>query len=269
MTRGRVTLTSRQHALVKRFRAAAHGDDSCALIDGWHLLHEAVAAGLAIDVVALTTDAAATDAAGITAAIAAPSIVIVSSAVMSAISPVRTPSGVVALVHRLDHTLHAVLRPPPAFAVVAIDLQDPGNAGAIVRAAEAGGATGVLLAGASADPWGWKALRASMGSTFRLPVVASRDVAVLIDALVDAGIGLVAAVPRGGVSMDAVDLTAPAALLVGGEGPGLPPSVLTRAATHISIPMVPRVESLNAAIAAAVLVYEARRQRILRAPKES
>lgn len=262
-------ITSRQHTLVKRFRAAARGDDPCALIDGWHVVHEAASAGLAIDVVAVTPEAAASSDARVTTPLVAATTVTVSAAVMSAISPVRTPSGVVALVTRLERSLDMALQPSPALAVVAIDLQDPGNAGAIVRAAEAGGATGVVLAGAAADPWGWKALRAAMGSTFRLPVITRRDVSDLIDALVAAEVVLVAAVPRDGVSMDAVDLTGPTALLIGGEGAGLPPMLLDRAQTRVSIPMVAPVESLNAAIAAALLVYEARRQRTTRTPPES
>jgi TrmH family RNA methyltransferase len=255
-------ITSRQHALVTRFRAAARGDDPCALVDGWHVLHEAASAGMVIEVVAVTAEAAASaELHEMLSTLTPVTAVTVSAAVMSAMSPVRTPGGVVALVRRLDCSLVAALRPSPALAVVAIDLQDPGNAGAIVRAAEAGGATGVVFAGASADPWGWKALRAAMGSTFRLPVIQSRDSAGLLDALLADRVSLVAAVPRGGIAMDAVDLTSPTALVIGGEGGGVPAAWLDRAATRASIPMAPPVESLNAAIAAAVLVYEARRQR--------
>ena len=256
------TITSRQHPIVKRFKNAARGADRCALIDGWHLLGEADAAGLAIDLVALTSDAAASpDARVLDSFAAATTIVTVTTSVMAAISPVRTPTGVVALVNRRDTSLASALHPTPALALVAIDVQDPGNAGALVRASEAGGATGVVLAGASADPWGWKALRASMGSTFRLPVIRTRDDARLRSELVGSGVILVAAIPKGGVPMDAVDLAQPTALLIGGEGGGLPAAWLDGAALRVSIPMAPSVESLNVSIAAAVLVFEARRQR--------
>ena len=258
----RTTVSSRQHAIVKRFKTAARGADRCALIDGWHLLGEAHAAGLAIDLVALTSDAAASpDARVLDSLAAATTIVTVTTSVMAALSPVRTPTGVVALVDRQEASLGSALRPAPALAVVAIDLQDPGNTGALVRASEAGGATGVVLAGASADPWGWKALRASMGSTFRLPAIRTRDDARLMAALVDSRVIPVAAIPKGGVAMDAVDFTQPTALLIGGEGGGLPAPWLDRAVVRVSIPMAPSVESLNVAIAAAVLVFEARRQR--------
>jgi TrmH family RNA methyltransferase len=262
MARRGDTIASRQHAIVKRFKSAARGADRWALIDGWHLLHEAVAAGLAIDLVALTSGAASsTDARVLESLASDTTVVTVTSSVMAAISPVRTPTGIAALVERRDASLASALRPAPALVVVAIDLQDPGNAGALVRAAEAGGATGVVLAGASADPWGWKALRASMGSTFRLPVVRSRDDRSLVAELAATGVALVAAVPRGGSPMDTADLAQPTALLIGGEGAGVPAVWFERAAARISIPMAASVESLNAAIAAAVLVFEARRQR--------
>ena len=155
----------------------------------------------------------------------------------------------------------SVLRPAPALVLAATGLQDPGNAGAIIRSAAAAGATGVVLDELSADPWGWKALRASMGSAFHLPVVRSRALEQLIASWRDAGIRIIATVPRGGMSMYDVDFTQPAAVLMGGEGSGLPEGLLTAADIRVSIPMKGAIESLNAAVAAAVLLYEAQRQR--------
>lgn len=261
MTRNPAIIASRQHAIVKRFRSAARGEDRCALLDGWHLLADAKAAGLAIEIIAVTSDALRAAESHVMQSIAPASVITVTTAVMSALSPVRTPTGVVALVERLDRRLDAVLLPAPPLAVVAIDLQDPGNVGALVRASEAGGATGVVLAGTSADPWGWKALRAASGSTFRLPVLSRHDVHDLFDALAAASLAIAAAVPRGGVAMDEADLTGSTALIIGGEGAGLPSAVLERATTRVSIPMAAPVESLNAAVATALLVYEAHRQR--------
>lgn len=153
------------------------------------------------------------------------------------------------------------MTPEPALLVLAVDMQDPGNVGAIVRSAEAGGATGVALAGSTADPWGWKALRAAMGSTFRIPIVSTRDAQALCEELRSAGVAVLATVPRGGVAMASVDFRAPTALVIGGEGAGLPPELIECADARVSIPMKPPVESLNAAVAAALLVFEARRQR--------
>lgn len=175
--------------------------------------------------------------------------------------PVRTPAGVVALARRRESTRDDLLTPAPALVVVAADVQDPGNAGAIVRAAEAAGATGVVMAGTSADPWGWKVLRAAMGSVFRLPVRRERETADALRALARDGLRVIAAVPDGAAPPSAVDFTRPCALLLGGEGPGLDPALVAAADARVTIPMRRPVESLNVAVAAALLVYEAARQR--------
>ena len=180
---------------------------------------------------------------------------------MNAMSPVRTPAGVVALARRRCCTLPQLLAPSPALVVVAADTQDPGNVGAIVRSAEAGGASGVLFTGASSDPWNWKALRAAMGSTFRLPVFRAHDLTWL-DEFRAHQLRIVATVPRDGVDLARVDLRVPAAVLVGAEGAGLAPALITAADVRLTIPMTPPVESLNVAVATALIVYEARRQRL-------
>jgi TrmH family RNA methyltransferase len=256
-------ITSRQHPLVRAFKAAARGDVEV-LIDGWHLLHEACDAGLAISTTAIVD--APEDPAHLNLLdrlSRAGTIVTVSRAVMDALSPVRTPSGVVALATARRSVLQDVLAASPALVVVAVDVQDPGNAGAIVRSAEAGGATGVVFTGESADPWGWKALRAAMGSTFRVPVAREPQVRHACETLQRAGLRLHAAVPHGGVPIEHVDLRGAAALLLGGEGGGLTNDLLLLADTHVTIPMAAPVESLNVAVAAALLVYEARRQRLV------
>ena len=119
-------------------------------------------------------------------------------------------------------------QPAPALVLAATGLQDPGNAGAIIRSAAAAGATGVVLDESSADPWGWKALRASMGSAFHLPVLRSRGIGSLIEEWRAAGLRIAATVPRGGTPMHDVDFTPPMALLLGGEGAGLPDELRRR-----------------------------------------
>ena len=133
--------------------------------------------------------------------------------------------------------------------------------GAIVRVAEAAGASGVVVAGPGADPFGWKALRGSMGSALRLPIVTVSDVHIAIDEARRHDAQIVATVPRDGVSLFDAPLTGRVALLIGGEGAGLSPQAISTADLRVTIPMEPVVESLNAAVAAAVLLYEARRQR--------
>jgi len=182
-------------------------------------------------------------------------------AVFAAMSPVRTPSGLIAIATRRPASSGDVCSVSNAFVLVAIDVQDPGNVGALVRTAEAGGMSGMFVTGASANPFSWKAIRGSMGSTLRLPVVGGMPTASVMTCLKTGGIRSIAAVPRGGQDPDAIDWRGKVALLVGGEGAGLSDEVTSQSDALVSIPMAVRVESLNVAAAGAILVYAARRQR--------
>jgi TrmH family RNA methyltransferase len=256
------SVTSRQHRIVRAFKSAAQREGGMALLDGWHLLRDAANASVEITTVAISEPPSNVDDEALVDRLAhRAQVMTVSASVMDALSPVRTPAGVVAIVQASHSQFASLLAPPPALVVVAIDVQDPGNAGAIVRSAEAGGATGVIFAGESADPWGWKALRAAMGSTFRLPVTRELDTSVLLTRLRRAGIRLLATVPRGGRPMHDCNLRGDVAVLVGAEGAGLTESIAQDADDRVSIPMKHPVESLNVAVSAGVLVYEARRQR--------
>lgn len=255
-------ITSRHHPIVKEFRELARGGGAMMLLDGWHVITEAVNAGVAIDTVAVcgpATQAEQTvmDRAGRDGA----RIVEVSGAVLNAVSPVSSPTGVVASARKPTTDATALLAPFPALVLAGIGIQDPGNAGAVIRSAAAAGATGVIVDDATADPWGWKALRASMGSVFHVPVIRSRSHLSTLSEWRASGVRIVAAVPRDGVPMQEMDFTGPIAVLMGGEGPGLSDDALAVADARVSIPMAAAVESLNVAVAAAVLLYEARRQR--------
>jgi TrmH family RNA methyltransferase len=255
-------ITSRQHPIVQAFRRAARGEGDQVLLDGWHLLHEAADAQLALTTVAFVAGLPTPgEAARLEQLSHHCDVFTVTTAVMDAMSPVRTPAGVVALAERRHYTLEDLVRPHPALLIVAANVQDPGNAGAIVRSVEAGGGTGVLFAGQSADPWSWKSLRAAMGSTFRLPVDRTTTLTSALDALRAASVTVVASVPRGGCSLPEMDLRGAVALVVGAEGAGLDEDIIAAADATLTIPMKPPVESLNVAVAAALLTYEARRQR--------
>jgi TrmH family RNA methyltransferase len=131
-----------------------------------------------------------------------------------------------------------------------------------LRAAEAGGATGAFVCGNSANPFSWKALRGSMGSALRWPVVAGMTPDAVVNCMKTAQLRLVAAVPRGGDPPDELDWRGQVGLLLGGEGPGLSDEILAQCDSRVSVPMATTVESLNVAVAGAILVYAARRQRI-------
>ena len=253
-------VTSRQHAIVKQCRAARRGDESRLLLDGWHLLADALAAGLAVDTVAVRLDVPDKQVATLEAARArGAKVVAVTDRVMDALAPVRSPSGVVSLAERPAVAASSLLSPAPALVVAGIGVQDPGNVGALIRSADAGGATGVLLDQDSADPWGWKALRASMGSAFRVPVVRETQALARLALWRSQGIRIAAADPHEGSRIYDADLVRPLVLVLGAEGAGLSPAILQHADCRLRIPMRPRVESLNVAVAAALLVYEAAR----------
>jgi TrmH family RNA methyltransferase len=257
-------ITSRQHPIVKEFRELARGDRDLMLLDGWHLLTEAASAEIPVEKIAICGPPSSSEQRVVDHLRRhGAQIVDVSGTVLNALSPVNAPTGVVASARRPSVTQTAILKPAPALVLAATGLQDPGNAGAIIRSAAAAGATGVVLDEASADPWGWKALRASMGSAFHVPVLRSRAIGTLINDWRSAGLRIAATVPRAGTSMHNVDFTPPTALLLGGEGAGLPDSLIAAADVRVSIPMRGGIESLNAAVAAAVLLYEAQRQRQL------
>ena len=257
-------ITSRRSPIVARYRAAARGEPAdVMLLDGPHLLTEAIASGVRL--LHVTARADAVDTPEIAAVLRAAGarrtdVACASAAVMEAISPVRSSSAVAALAARPVCNLEKLFG-PSALTVIACDVQDPGNLGAIVRVAEAGGASGVVAGAASADPFGWKALRGSMGSAFRLPVIQQRDVAAALSDARTRGCRILATIPRGGRSPFDIDLTTPAAVLIGGEGAGLSDAMVRAADDRITIPMRAPVESLNSAVAAAVVVYEANRQR--------
>jgi RNA methyltransferase, TrmH family len=267
MTALMTLLSSRRHPLVSTCRAIARGRPEAAdqiLLDGLHLVSDAVAAGVALHVAAFTRRVLDTPEGGRLATLLSArslDVVEVSESMMDAMSPVSSPSGVVAIGARPQSSLVRTLAHEPQLVVTVVDVQEPGNAGAIVRAAEACGATGVVFCGSSADPFGWKALRGSMGSALRLPTVSGLPVK---DALADMrarGIQTVATLPAGGARPEAVDLRRPTTLVFGGEGPGLSAALLAAADARVSIPMRAPVESLNVAVAVALLTYEAARQR--------
>jgi RNA methyltransferase, TrmH family len=260
-------LTSRHHPLVSACRMLARGrpaDPETILLDGAHLVHEACRAGLVIRAAAAeTTWLGRPDGRDLVGALERQGVEVVevSAAVLEAMSPVQSPSGIVAIGLRPGASVEAVLSVRPQLVLLGVDLQDPGNVGALARAAEAGGATGLMLCGASADPFGWKALRGSMGSLLRLPVVSRASWQEAVAAARSAGATLAATTPRGGTSVYDLDLRGPIAFLLGGEGPGLPGAARDAADVRVSIPMRAPVESLNVSVAAALLVYEATRQR--------
>ena len=257
------TITSRQNPLVARFRHAARrvaAADADVLLEGPRLVEDALAAGVRVDVAAVSTAPAPRVAALARRLEPAARVVRVTAAVMDALSPAATPSGLVALAALAPAPLEHALRAPRPLVVGLSGVQDPGNTGAAIRAVEAGGASGVVAVG-GADPLGWKALRGAMGSAFRLPVARADDPAAVARLAAAHGLRVIAAAPRGGTPAAEADLSGPCLVWLGAEGSGLDRDAAATADETVSIPMRPPVESLNLAVAAALIVYEAARQR--------
>ena len=260
-------IDGRRHPLVVRFRALAEEPDPAGarvLLDGAHLVREAQVGGqLEVVAVAASRLDSETEAGVLAAALSDAGVEVVAApdGVFAALSPVRTPSGIVAIAARRTASAQELCAPPSVFILVAVDVQDPGNIGALMRAGEAGGVTGMFVCGASANPFSWKAVRGSMGSVLRLPVVAGMTTDEVLSCLRASGVRSVAAVTRGGMDVDAVNWSGKVAVVLGGEGAGLPDAVVAVCDARVSIPMSPHVDSLNVAAAGAILVYAARRQR--------
>ncbi len=263
-----IQMTGASHSSVKRYRELArhsptNGLERELLLDGPHLLLEAHKSGLSIDSAAFEQDAFKDpEVKSLAERLLADGadVFIVSQKTLESMSPVRSPAGAVGIARRTLPSLADVLASANTLVVVAHDVQDPGNVGGIMRTAEAAGATAFVATASTADPLGWKALRGSMGSALRLPI-ARGEISAVLRALRAAGIATHALVPRAGHSLFAADFTKPSALILGSEGLGLPDDVLRQVDRRLTVPMQPPVESLNVGVAAALVLYEAYRQR--------
>lgn len=232
-----------------------------ALVESATVLDVALDAGLDVVRVIVESDRAdATDERVVDRAVRSGAEVFdVGAGTLAGLVSAKTPQPVAAVVARPQASLAEVVA-AASLAVVVVELADPGNLGTVVRSAEAAGADCVVVTGTSVDVWSPKVVRSSAGAVFLVPVVEAATADGLA-ALADAGLSCLGADAASGVPYDHADLTAPVALVVGNEARGLSPEVVERLDGRIHIPLAGRSESLNAAMAASVLVFEAARQR--------
>ncbi|MCX5046450.1 RNA methyltransferase [Aldersonia sp. NBC_00410] len=177
------------------------------------------------------------------------------------LSDTVTPAGLVAVCRQLDVSIATALAGTPALVAVPVEIAEPGNAGTVIRVADAVGADAVLLAGDSVDPHNGKCVRASAGSVFHLPIARERSIDTALSALTERGLQLLATAADGEVDLDDAEdlLHAPTAWLFGNEAHGLAAEVAARADHRVRIPIRGRAESLNLATAAAICLYESAR----------
>lgn len=279
-------ITSRENKWLKTFRAALQGKGPQAGeaigVEGPKMVGDALRSGLQPEALLLSQsgerDGEQVARAARQGGMEAERILRTTDKLFQTVTATDRPQGVAALFRQPAWRIEDVLRgagdmrdrSPLLIALAAV--QDPGNVGTVVRSAEAFAATGVAVTRGSADPWSPKALRASAGSALRLPLLRGMAIPILIAQLKVGGLTLYAATSKNaargdgpGISFES-DLTGPVAIFIGNEGGGLPAEVMHSVDRVISIPIGGDVESLNAGIAASILLYEAARQRKLVSP---
>ena len=258
-------VTSRQNLLVKNLRQAFTQDgtsEGAVGVEGVRLVEEAIRSGLRFQAV-FFSDAGHVHAARLLPQIGSQvEVLLLPDDVFSSAVSTESPQGVAALVKlrpaKFEDVLEQVGSKPLLLAVAG--LQDPGNLGTIIRSAEAFGARAVLLGEKTVSHFNPKAVRASAGSLFREPLIRVK-LAESIPVLKQYGVRVVATSSHKGTPLQEADFTGAAMIMIGNEGAGVPQELLSLADERITIPHTERVESLNAGIAASILLYEASRQR--------
>lgn len=257
-------LTSTHNPLVKSIRKLHQGkfrrSQQQFLVEGTHLLQEALATGYPLDIVCSTMTWQARNPLLWEQAIAvAPRWATVTPALMEAMATTASPDGVVAIAPQVSSESSSRL---PDLGLAVETLQDPGNLGTLIRTAAAAGSNGLWLNGDSVEVTHPKVLRASAGQWFRLPTYPHADLLSQIQGWRQGDIQVVATAADGKTPYWAIDWRRPTVIVLGNEGAGLSAPVTAAIEHTTAIPMAPGVESLNVSIAAAILLFEARRQRL-------
>lgn len=258
-------ITSRQNPLIKRFRLVREGQEKhLMLIEGVRLVEEAVKAQLHFEIVAYT-DRLHTTPRGQQLYDQLLKLscrgALVTESILSTMSDVVSPQGVAAIAHLPYATLDNAISKQPPLVIIAHQLQDPGNIGTIIRTAEAVGAESVITTAGTVNPFSLKALRSSMGSAFRLPIILNVKTQQVIEFCQQNKLQIVAASAKAAKQYTELDWTLPTALIIGSEANGIDSFINKFAQENVFIPMAKDMESLNVATATAVLLYEAARQR--------
>ena len=257
-------VNSRQNARVRELRRgfsqAGPNEQGAVAIEGMHLVEEAIRSGLRIGTVFFSESARERVHKLLPQVSSHAEALLLPDEVFASAVPSESPQGIAALVRAKAFALDDVFAPAPALLIVIAGLQDPGNLGTIARSAEAFGVTGLLLGERTVSLWNWKAVRASAGSLFRLPTVKVELGKALKEITSRGGRVLATAAHRGTLIAD-TDLCGLVAFLVGNEGAGIPKHLVAQADEVVAIPQSAQVESLNAGIAASIMMYEAARQR--------
>jgi len=262
--------TARLKAARRLTKRALRQQERAFLAEGPQAVSEALAGGAGVSGLFVTAPAQARHSDLVARAEdAGVDVQLVSGEVMSELAQTVTPQGLLAVCDFLDVPLEQVTAAGPVLVALLANVRDPGNAGTVLRAADAAGADAVIFADASVDVYNGKCVRASAGSLFHLPVVAGVRLTAATAALKTAGLRVLAADGRGPSTLDdprtQAALAGPTAWLFGNEAWGLPDELIALADESVAVPIYGRAESLNLAAAAAVCLY-ASAQRLFAAP---
>ncbi len=255
-------IQSKDNARLRQLRAALQRPSRASgavAVEGFHLVEEALASEISVQTIFVAADQQSL----LNTLSIPPSVEVLAlpAPLLEASVTTESPQPIAALIAPPVWQWPSLLGVPTPLLVVLAGVQDPGNLGTILRSAEAFGASGAILLHGTVSPWNPKVLRASAGSVFRLPTMAA-SAEKCFHQLAQAGIPAVAAMPREEAAESRCDaLTPPLAIVIGSEGAGIPPEVASLCAHSVTIPCPGPVESLNAAVAASILLYEASRVR--------
>lgn len=258
-------MEGRHNAQIKELRRAFDSGDlspdgTCA-VEGMRIIEEAIRSGLRLQTVFFSASAESRAHKLLPQLAANVETLLLPDKLFQSAVPSESPQGVAALVRCRQFTVADVLAKADAGPLVAVvGLQDPGNLGTILRSAEAFGAGGVLLGEGTVSAFNSKVVRASAGSVFRLPLAKAKLLALLPE-LQAGGVRLVATSSHSGMPLHQAKLSGALAIFIGSEGAGLPKELLSKMDATLSIPHAAQVESLNAGVAASIVLYEAARQR--------
>jgi len=255
---------SKQNPRVKELRAAlqrpGRGAAGTVALEGFHLVQEAIRSGLTIETIFISQDSES-----ILKALGIPDsveILALPAEILASAVTTEAPQPIAALAQPRGWYWQDLFKPSPGSGLILVlaGIQDPGNLGTILRSAESFGATGIISLPGTVSQWNPKAMRASAGSVLRMPLL-SASVSECFERLRSSGHRILAAMAHEAEPLDKVDLARSVALLIGSEGSGLSPELAAQCDDRITIPCPGPVESLNAAVAASILLYEAARQR--------
>jgi len=263
-------ITSKDNSIIKHLRSLSdpkqRKKEQAFLIEGVKVVEEALRDNLGVTMVVASPTLVQHHGKGVLklAENRSKDVLWISDKLLDVVSESKTPQPVMAVVTMKEYSENTLLANDSGLIIIAHQLQDPGNLGTIIRTAEAVGASGIALSPNTVDPYSTKAIRASMGSILRIPVVRIGDVSEFVSAGKQQGFQTVATVLTGDKVHFDVDLNKPTIVILGQEGAGLPNELMPFVDLQIRIPMAKTIDSLNVATSAAVILYEALRQRMKR-----